>query len=130
MEDTNRAKRNFTIGEAVDMLMQDEDLEFGSGSLELYVHDAYGVVVLDIYTHQLSTLNSDYAKRVWHIIPQPISFMKASQSGSKIKVKHKLVDTKIFSGYYNLRYLMEKLSDNYSTSQIREILCTGEFYLK
>lgn len=85
MKDVNNFKKGFTIGEAVDMLMQDEDLKFDSGGLELYIHSAYGVVVFDIYTHELLTLNNNLAKRVWCIIPQPVNFVEAFQSGEKLR---------------------------------------------
>ena len=120
------------IGEAIDMIIEDKDLKFVSGGEELYYHNSLGIVMRNAFEGTLYSpdLTPKSLNKNWTTISDPVSFMKASQSAGKIKVNHRLVDTKIFSGYYHLRYLMEKLSDYHSTSQIREILRTGEFYIK
>lgn len=77
--------------------------------------------------------NSMKLDEEWTLIQEPVGFMKAVQSGKKIKVEHEAIkhfELKCTSEYLTLFVVVEELAKNLDSISLREIITEGKFYIE
>lgn len=69
----------------------------------------------------------------WEEIKEPVSFIKAVESGKKIKVEHDFIDGDIDyleENYVSLDEMFWELGENLSGDGVRDVITNGKFYIE
>ena len=62
----------------------------------------------------------------WEEVKEPVTFMKAVESGKEFVIEHKRMDRK----KRTLRKFFKLLVEDYTIAEIQEILTQGKFYIE